>query len=458
MPQPRPSREDVRDISLRRVLVLAWPILVSMLSYTIMSLADALYVGQLGTEPLAAVGLAGIFSFVLVSFGLGMSGGIKVLISHAYGADDEDESKRLAWQGIWLSLGLSLVALALTPLGPLLFAQVAEEPGVVSGASDYFVIRVLGAPFFYVTAAMGAYFQGRGDTQTPMRATLVGNLLNVGFNPIFIFGLGPVPGLGLAGAAWASLLSEFLIFAILARRYWMAVPERPPRPQWSKIAEIWRIGAPMGVRWVLETASFMVFTSMLATVGATHLAAHTMVVRIISVSFMPGHAIAESGSILAGQSLGASYRDGVFKAHRLTTGVALALMMACGLAFLLLPGALLAPFNPSLEVAALATQLLFIAAVFQLFDAFAMVTGAILNGIGDTRYTMWVSILLAWFFEVPLGYFLGIELGYGAPGIWTAACARLVIMAAVLVWRLQAFRSGRYQTSLSNKVIAQSVS
>ena len=293
--------QDKRETSVGAVFTLAWPVMVSMLSYTAMSVIDTLFVSRLGTSPLAAVGLAAIVVFFTQSFGAGLMGGVRVLVSQSTGAKDPDTAARLGWQVLWLTLPLGVLMSLMSLAPPDLFFLLGADVQVAEYADQFFSIRILGAPFVLMNIGVSAYFQGRGDTVTPMKATLVGNGINVALDPLLIFGLWGFPALGVAGAASATVIAMSVQLVYLAHCAWPYLRTAPKSADRTLISAILKMGVPIGVRYTLDMGSFVVFSSMITHVGAIQLAAHVIVVRICSLSFLPGHAVGEAAGVLVGR-------------------------------------------------------------------------------------------------------------------------------------------------------------
>ena len=422
-------------IGMRRILVLSFPIMLSMLSFTAMSVVDTIYISQLGTAPLAGVGLAITMVFLVHSFGNGLLSGLKIIISQYVGAGDDTRARRLGWHGLWLAAIGGLLVAATGPLGTWSFPLMGASVEVAAEANAFFQIRVLGAPLIFAMTAMSSYFHGQGDMRTPMIATLLANGVNIIVDPILIFGLGPILAYGVEGGALATILG----FATGAAYLWMRIRntlfDAPRRFCFELLRDIWTVGMPIGVRYLLEVGSYLVFAAMLAQLGDFELAAHIIVVRIISVSFLPGYAIGEAASILVGQAIGAGRLHVTRVAWRYATCVALIIMAFCGLLFWLIPDVLFAVFSPDPQVLTIGYQLLLIAAAFQIFDAIAMVTICTLNGAGDTRFTMWLGVLATWCIKLPIGYLCAIPLCYGAAGAWFGLTMEIVVVAALGYWR-----------------------
>jgi MATE family multidrug resistance protein len=416
------------------VLNLAWPIMVSMLSHTAMSVVDTVFVGRLGTAQLAAVGLAMTVGWLLYAFVNGLLAGLKVAISQRVGAQDESAAVGLAWHGLWLAVITGTLIASLAPLGPTLFHLLGGSAAVNEHASAFLATSLLGAPMLFATFAMNAWFHGHGETRIPMMAALLGNGVNILLDPVLISGVGPIPALGIEGAATATVIGQLASALLLAWRLrpQLAAPGHFER-RW--LAEIWRLGSPIGTRYLLEVGSFALFTALLAQAGDAELAAHVLVIRVVSVSFLPGYAIGEAASVLVGQAVGARRpalaRQALWRALELAVGI----MAACGLLFWLLPEPLLVPFSATADVVEVAIGLLRIAALFQIFDAVAMVCLSALNGAGDVRFSMILTVAAAWLVKLPLGWALALPLSMGAVGAWLGLTGEIIVVAGLALWR-----------------------
>ena len=431
-----------QPIGHRAVFRLAWPILISMLSYTAMTVADSLFVAQLGTAPLAAVGLAATGAYLLNAFPLGLMGGARVQIAQATGADEHDRARALAWQALWLAFALGLAVAALVPLAGPYLALLGASDALSEHGTSYLQVRILSAPLVFGMFALQAWYQGRGDTRTPMVAVLIANALNIALDPVFIFGwtvpgLFAVPSYGVAGAAIATaiaLATQNLVLWIPALSTLVA---RPIGLRRALTARIWRTGLPMGTNYVLDVLSFVVFSALLASVGDDHLAAHVIVIRILMVSFLPGHAIGEAAGVLVGQAVGANRPDQARRAWWAATQQAVGGMALCGLAFLLVPDVLVAGFRAEPAVARIAIDVLALGALIQVFDAVAMVAFGALNGAGDTRFTMVFNLLVNWLGKVPVSVLGVLVLEWGAYGAWLGIAAEVLLIALIGVARVR---------------------
>jgi MATE family multidrug resistance protein len=412
-----------------------------MLSYTLMSAADAAFVGRLGTEPLAAIGLSITVLFLVRAYGIGLVQGVRVLTAQCTGAEDREAVFRLGWQSLWLSTALGALAMVLIPVGGPIFGLMGAAGEVRTLATEYFVIRLLFAPIDFASFGLTVWFQGRGDTRTPMVANVGANVLNIGLDALLIFGLGPIPALGIGGAAWATNIARAVGGAYLL---WRALPHLvgvSAGLSRDLLRRTWALGHPIGVMDFFDVGAFTLFTAILTSAGEVELAAHVVVIRIISVSFLPGYAIGSAAGVLVGQAVGARRPVLAGQAIRSALVLAVSVMAVFGVVFVVAPGPLLGLFGAEPAVAETGRKLLIIAATFQLFDAVAMVLYSALNGAGDTRFVMRASLGASWLVMLPVAYVLAIPAGLGAAGAWVGFVAELALISVIFAWRV---RSGRW--------------
>ena len=428
---------------MRELIRLAWPIAVSTLSYSTMTLVDTLFVGRIGPDALAAVSVGGVLCFTLLCFGMGALRALKVGVSQAVGAEEPERVPRLLAGGLVIAgaLGLANVVagLLLAPHIELVTASAASG----AQAADYVNARVLGAPLASLAIALREARYGMGDSTTPMRAALVANVANIGLDYLLIVAL----GWGVAGAGWASAAAGVVEFVVLAvalvrageHRSLLAVGWRRTR---AAVPKVWRLGVPMGMQMMLEVGMFAVLTALFAAMSAVDVAAHQIALQVAHFSFLPAWAVGEAASVLAGQAVGARDTPMVGTVSRLTLKVCMAYTGLCGLVMLVWREPLTRVFTTDEALVATTMNLFIVGAVFQVFDGANIVARSMLRGVGDVRFTAWVSVGLAWLVTPPIAFALGYGLGWGVVGGWIGFCAEIILGAGVLWWRLS---SGRWR-------------
>ncbi|MCB9548465.1 MAG: MATE family efflux transporter [Myxococcales bacterium] len=425
------------------VLSMAWPLAVGMLSFTLMGVADTVLMGRVSTAAQAGVGLGTVMLFVLISFFRGLITGAQSVVAAADGAGDRDRVARAGGAGLVLGLATGGVAtLALEACRRWLLPEMLEDPAVVVQADAFLRVAAF-YPLLALTAhGLLAGVQGLGDTRARMWASWWGNLTNVALDLVLIFGLGPFPRLEAQGAALATLIGTGVMIGIYAWRY-RRLLGRPRLPGRAVLRDALSLGLPAGTQQLFMSSAFLLTTLFLAQSGKVHLAANQVLIQVLSVSFLPGFGIGEGTGILVGRYLGAGQRDVAMAAIRSGRFLALSVMGVCGVFFAVAGGWLGSLFSPDPAVQQLVASLLRIAAIFQLFDAVAMVHLCVLRAAGDTRFSLVVTTACAWGITVPAAWLLGAYAGFGAPGAWVGVTVEIIALAALTTWRMSGMASGR---------------
>jgi MATE family multidrug resistance protein len=413
----------------RKLLELSWPITLSTLSYSLMTLVDTLLVGGLGAPALAGVGLGGTAAFALLCFSFGLLRGVKTLVSQAVGAGKKDE--------IVAYLGAALASAGAIAAATVVVGQVVAEVLVHISASEaagqaaktYLHIRNLGAPGALAYVALREVRYAQGDARSPMRASLLANAVNIVLAYTFVI----VFKWGVTGAGTATAIAHFVEAGTLAlqqRRQGFGLR----RFRWRHVTELFRVGLPTGLQFTLEVGAFTMLAGLIAALSEVEMAAHQIALQVIHFSFLPAFAVGEAASVLAGQAVGADRDELVVASSKQALRLTTAYTALWTVAFGVIAPLIVAGFRSGPEVAARAVQLLHVAAIFQIFDGANIVARAVLRGAGDVRYPAWVGVVTSWLFTPPLTWLLGYRLGLGALGGWLGLLAEIVV-GTLILWR-----------------------
>ncbi|MBW2453009.1 MAG: MATE family efflux transporter [Deltaproteobacteria bacterium] len=397
-----------------------------------MTLADTLFVGRLGASALAGVSLGGVFVFTLLCFGFGLLRSVKVLVSQAVGAQQDHRVAGFVGAGLVIAVVLGVANIGVGWLGSGLLAHISSSAEAAVQTEVYVKVRVLGAPLALAAVALREARYGTGDTKTPMRAALVANLVNIVLDYGFICGL----GWGVAGAAWGSVAAHCIDFAWLARAQGRATMGLGRRA-WKSVGAVWRLGVPIGLQMVLEVSAFAVLTAIFSAMSEVDVASHQIALVAVHFSFLPALALGEAASVMAGQAIGARHGELVAVVARRALWAALAYTGLCGVVFAAAARPIATAFTDDPAIIETTTNLLYVAAAFQLFDGASIVARCVLRGTGDVRFAAVVSVVLAWVTTPPLAMALGFGLGMGAVGGWVGLSVEIMLSAAVLWWRLE---------------------
>ncbi len=433
----------------KNIFKLSVPVAIENLLHMSVFIIDAVMVGRLGTDALAAVGLAGILSFTITMIFSSLNVGSASIVARHIGAKERDQAQTVGAQAIFLAFAMGII---ITPFF-LLYANkmliiMSAEPQVTDLGKGYLQIVGGFVVFRLIILACSGILRGAGDTRTPMKVTLIINCINILLNWLLIFGIGPFPTWGVAGAAWATAIAYTMGTVLLCSKLFtgrcvLHISIRQTiHVHFESLKRIVRISVPAAIDAFLTQMGFLFFTKIVTILGTVSLAAHQIAVRIESISFMPGFALAVSTATLVGQSLGAKDVNLALLSMRRSCYFAMALMGFFALIFLIFPAQMAMMFKPEPSVLSLAVICVMIAALEQPALAIYMVYSGGLRGAGDTISPMIITIVGTLCFHVPISYLFGITLGWGLAGVWFGSALDW-ICRAIAIYIL--YRRGRWK-------------
>ncbi len=434
----------------RTIIVLATPVVISKLSFTAMGIVDTAMVGHLGAAEQGAVGLATTLMFTLYVFGLGLVGVVNTYVSQHHGAGKPERCGADLGAGLRMAVVVGSVTWGVLMLSAPAFHWAGLGEATCELGYRYLFFRGLGIAGVFGYWAYNGYMEGLGHTRAPMLITIAANVVNIVLDYALIFGIGPIPAMGVDGAGLATALSNlFMLGCFVAmihgrpmyRRFGAA--EVMKAVPWTRMREMVRVGLPMGFQFFFEVGAFLGMTIVIGWLGDVALAANQVALRLMSISFMTAWGIGIVATTLVGRHQGEGEPELAALAGRRTIALFLMVGVACALLFNLAPWSLVRLFSPYVEVQQVAVQLLLVAAVFQMFDGVNMVSYGALKGAGDTRWPLYAVICVSWGVGLPLTYLLAIPLGWGVVGAWIASTVMIGMEAILLFGR---FHSGRWKS------------
>ena len=433
-----------------QVARLAGPLILQNLSQTLLGVIDTYFVSKIGTEALAAVGLAGVMYFAVFMLFRSTANSTVVFVGRAYGENDYAKIGTAVWRSLNVIVWLSLLTFCLPWLFSTLmsFAAPSDSPMVRELATRYLQIRSFEIPLILFSGVVWGFLVGRGDSSTPMKLAWATVIANIFLDWVLVLGNLGMPALGVAGAAYATVLANGLNVILSAIVLWSPInrdlfaTSRVQRASWSEIRAMLRVSLPLGMGDFIEIASFSLFFAMIARLGTDILAANQIALQYMSLSFTMGVAVNMATSSLVSQYLGAKQPHLATKVAYRACGLAMGAMGLVGLSYLIAPKALMGFFSQEPTVIEAGVTILKLVALYQIFDAFGIVLAGALNGAGDTRFTMWVRAVMAWGMFIPLVWLLAFQLDLGIWGAWVGAFIYLGGLGVVYFFR---FRNGRWQ-------------
>lgn len=444
----KPSRDEPASIN-RQLFALAWPSLIENLLQTMLGVVDLIFVGQLGADAIAGVGLGGQLMFTLVVLFAGLSVGNQALVARSIGAGDKSDAQRVAKQALILAALVSIVVAAIGyTMGDTVISWMGATPEVTKLGGAFLRITSVFAFFIAIMLVGGGTLRGAGDTRTPMVITATINVINIFLDYTLIFGNLGFPRLGAIGSAYATsaarAVGALLILLVLFRRG--SVVTIDWRRGWaikkSTIARILNIGWPSAAEQVLFQLGFLAFSAIVVGLGTADLAAMQIAFNIAGFSILPAFAFGIAALTLVSQSLGAGdvHRAELVAKQAVKSGAIWMSLM--GLAFYIWRRELFSLYTNDETVLALGAMVMTFIAVFQPLQAVAVVLASALRGAGDTRATMVITTVSVWIVRVGVAYLLGIQLGLGLFGVWLGWCADFTTRATLIVLR---YRVGKWK-------------
>lgn len=445
------TQDTLRSSSdLRKVLALGLPLAGSHLAQFMLAVTDTIMLGWYGVTDLAAGVLGAALFFAVFTFGSGFANAVMPMVATAAASDNDTEVRRATRMGLWLSVGFGIAALPLFWFSGLLLTALSQPEDVIPLGEAY--MRILGFSLVPALCVMVLknYLAALGRTQVALWITVGAVGLNIVLNWILIFGNLGVPELGVRGAAVATILVNLASLAALAlycqmlpalRRY--ALFQRFWRPDWQAMGLVWRLGWPIGVALVAETALFSAAAIMMGWIGTHELAAHGIAIEITAMLFMVHLGFSNAATVLVGRARGQRDQMALRASARMSIAVSMAFALATMALYILagpfLVGLFLSPSDPARgAIIAIGASILIVAAVFQLADGAQVMAMGLLRGVQDTRVPMLIAAFSYWGVGLPTSYLLGIHLGWNGEGVWAGLVVGLSIAAILLMLRFWA--------------------
>lgn len=439
-------KKDPRELG-RELAGLAGPMVLSNLAYTLLGIVDTLFMGRVSTE---AVGSIGVASTLYLAFSLlfrGVVQGTLPYVARMVGSGRPREGGMYLQHFVLLAL-LASPLVALLPWGVrAYFAVLKPHPEVEDLASIYVNIRFVELPFSLLNAAVGGFLVAVGNARAIMWMAWLSTAVNVAANWVLVFGKLGFPAMGVAGAAWGTVVAVFAQLALgvaaLVRGYWREYYlGQWHRPAWRDLVEMVKVGMPLGITDAVELAAFSTFFTLISRLGTVELAASQIANQVSSFAFMPGFALAQATGSLVGRYLGAGEPETAETAGYFGVALGVATMGLVGISFWCLAPVLGRLFTTDQEVLRMTALLLRVMAFYQVFDAANIVFRGALNGAGDTRFTMAAAVGAAVLVFIPAVYLLAFTLRLRLIGAWLGCIAYLITLAVVCFAR---FRRGSWK-------------
>jgi multidrug resistance protein, MATE family len=437
------------------VLRVGYPLILAQMSFTVQTFLDRLFLTWYSMEAVAGA-VAGLFTiWTLMGLFIGTGEYLTTFVAQYQGSRRPERIGPAVWQGIYFSLAAGAAVAALIPLAGPVFDWAGHAPSLREHEVVYARILMLGTFPIVLMATLSSFFAGRGETLTVLGVNVIATVVNGVFDYLWIFGKAGFPRMGVAGAAWATVLSQAVGALTL-----LAVILRPEhrrayrtlagwRPERALFVRLLRFGLPTGLQYSLEVLAFSLFLILVGRIGTDQLAASGIAFNLNMIVFMPMLGLALGVTSLVGRHLGADEPEAAERTVRSALVLSFVYMSACGVLYVFGSEVLLAPYAAGADpasfaaVARIAPVLLCFVALYSIFDMMNVIYAAGLKGAGDTTYPLVLTVVLSWAAMLVPAYVVALVNGGGVYVAWCFATLYVVLLGLLMRWR---FRRGGWKS------------
>ena len=432
----------------RAIVLLAIPMVLEMVLESVFAVVDVFFVARLGPDAVATVGLTESMMAIVYALCFGISIGATAMVARRIGENDPQEAAHAAAQTILLGLVVSAVLATIgVTFADDILRLIGASPSVVATGSNYTRVMLGGNVVVLMLFVLNGVFRGAGDAAIAMRVLWLANAINIVLAPSLVFGVGPLPELGVTGAAVGTTIGRgigalYALSRLLRPGGRVRLHAHQFRPDPKMMARIIRLSSTATFQLLIGTASWLLLVKILSRFGSSVLAGYTIGIRIIIFALLPSWGLSNAAATMVGQSLGAGKPDraeaSVWKAGFYN----MCFLGIVGLIFVVLARPIISIFTDDPTIAPHAVNCLRIVAAGFLFYAYGMVITQSFNGAGDTWTPTWLNLIVFWLWEIPLAWVLAVPLGLGPSGAFiaiTVAFSTLALASAAV------FRRGRWK-------------
>lgn len=423
------------------IVYLATPIVAARILGSIQESVDAMFLGRVSTQDLAAPTAAWPLIWLFMGINFGVTTATISIVSQLIGAKRFREASESAGKLLGLSLVLASISLAVIVVAaPFIFRLQGIPESVFDYALAYTYIDVLAIPFMFMMFYFNSLSSSMGDTRTPFKISALASVINIVLDPILIFGLGPLPRMGVIGAALATTISRIItgglaLYLLLSGKLGFTVYPRIPDRHLALLAL--RTGGPVAGQQIFVSSGFLVMMGIVARLGDVVMAAYNLSLAIIHIIQAATMGFNLATATMVGQNLGAGKIDRAVKAARTGLGLVAGILAAGAIFIIVFRGPVVAVFTDIPEVAAEAEKMIGIVAIGMPFLGTFFVANGVARGSGWTGIMSLLGVARLWLIRIPLAYLLVFEYGMGSDGVWWAMTAsNVTIGLAGAVWAL----------------------
>ena len=441
---------DYTSISIKRaIFMLAIPMILEMLMESVFALVDIIYVSRVSVNAVATVGLTESVLTLVYALAIGLSMAATAVVARRIGEKDRKGANEASIQVIFLGIFISLIISAIGLLYPKeILGLMGGETTLIEEGFGYTKVLLGGNITVVLLFLINAIFRGAGNASIAMWTLILSNVLNIILDPIFIFGLGPIPAYGVEGAAIATTIGRgtavvaqlFILFYGVGK---IKILIKDLVLNLSVMMNLIKVSLGGIGQFLIGTSSWVFLMRIMSEFGSEVLAGYTIAIRIMMFTLMPAWGLSNAAATLVGQNLGAKQPDRAEKSVWITGKYSAFFMGTVSLVYFFFSPLFLAWFSTNPEVIKYGTLCLQIIAAGYIFYGYGMVVIQSFNGAGDTKTPTYINFICFWIFQLPFAYIMSILLDFGPSGVFLAITLAEVLIAVI---GILLFKKGKWKT------------
>jgi putative MATE family efflux protein len=444
------ENQDFTKGNMRRaIFLLAVPMVLELSFESVFALVDVFFVGKLGSVAVSTVVLTESLITIVYSIGIGLSMAATAMVARRIGEKDAAAATHAGAQSMLLALlAALLVGVVGVVFAPQLLRIMGGSPQLVAGGTTYMRIMMGSNVFIMLLFLINGIFRGAGDASIAMKSLLVANACNVVLCPLLINGWGPVPALGLTGAALATSIGRGMGVLYQLRKLWQGhgtihMQAAYFRPQAALLAALAKVAGTGTLQFIIGSASWIFMARLVAQFGEDATAGYGVAIRLVVFFILPAWGLSNAAATLVGQNLGARQPERASQSVWLTAKYNAVFMAAVTLLFYTCGSWLIGLLNSDPAIRPTAVSALRIISAGYVLYGVSMVMMNAFNGAGDTRTPTLINFVFFWLLQIPLAYVLSHYTSLRMHGVFVAIVVAESLIAVVAMWL---FRRGRWKT------------
>ncbi len=443
------TNEDLTATSIKRaILLLSVPMVLEMVMESLFAVVDVFFVSQISTNAVATVGLTESIITIVYALGIGLSMAATAMVARRIGEKKAEEASNTAVQAIFITLIISVVlGISGYIFGEEILMLMGGSSELIAEGKWYTKIMYGSSGIIMMLFLINGIFRGAGNAAIAMRALWISNILNMVLDPIFIFGWGPIPEMGVMGAAVATTIGRsvgvaYQITQLINNKGVIKIYLKYLKPNWQIIKRMIGIASGGVGQFLIESASWIFLIRIISQFGSEALAGYTIALRIIIFTILPSFGISNAAATLVGQNLGAKQPERAEQSVWLAARYNAIFLFSVSIIFYIFTYEIVGLFTDVEAVKAEAIKAIRFICFGYLFFAFGMVVSHAFNGAGDTRTPSIINFVCFWLIQIPLSYVLANTLGFGTSGVYIAIVTSFSLLAVIsIIW----FKRGNWK-------------